>query len=196
MTIATTDRERAKADRRAALLREAARLFAARGFTGVSLEDLGTAVGVSGPAVYRHFSGKQALLGALLVGVSERLHSGGSRVIADHTDPREQLAALIQFHAHFALTESDVIRVQDRDLRQLSEEDQQAVRRFQRAYIAEWVRVLGQVRPELSTDERRLRVQAGFGLMNSTPHSVSAAADRAAVMPTLAAMTNAALLAS
>ena len=72
-----TLRSRAKADRRQALLDAAATQFAERGFTRVSLEDLGAAVGVSGPAVYRHFDGKQAVLGALLVGVSEGLWTGG-----------------------------------------------------------------------------------------------------------------------
>jgi len=41
---AATPRDRAKAERHDALLREAARLFAAHGFDGVSLEDLGAAV--------------------------------------------------------------------------------------------------------------------------------------------------------
>ena len=44
---ATTGRGLAKAKRQDALLREAARLFAAQGFDGVSLEDLGAAVGLS-----------------------------------------------------------------------------------------------------------------------------------------------------
>src|SRR6187402_3548371 len=75
MTSGVTERDRAKADRQAAILHEAARLFAERGYSGVSLEDLGAAVGVSGPAVYRHFENKQALLGAILVRVSERLRA-------------------------------------------------------------------------------------------------------------------------
>jgi len=75
-----TARDRAKADRRAALLAAAARLFAERGFDGVTLGDIGEAAGVSGPAVYRHVAGKQALLGAILVDVSERLLEGGRRV--------------------------------------------------------------------------------------------------------------------
>lgn len=77
---AGTARDRAKADRRAALLSAAARLFAERGFNGVTLGDIGEAAGVSGPAVYRHVPGKQALLGAILVDVSERLLEGGRRV--------------------------------------------------------------------------------------------------------------------
>ncbi|MFJ4160710.1 TetR family transcriptional regulator [Microbacterium testaceum] len=75
-----TARDRAKADRRTALLAAAARLFAERGFDGVTLGDIGEAAGVSGPAVYRHVAGKQALLGAILVDVSERLLEGGRRV--------------------------------------------------------------------------------------------------------------------
>lgn len=82
-----TPRVRAKADRQAALLREAARLFAARGFDGVSLEDLGASVGVTGPAIYRHFSSKRALLGAILVRVSEELLDGG-RTVEEETPTR------------------------------------------------------------------------------------------------------------
>ncbi|WP_442586994.1 TetR/AcrR family transcriptional regulator [Microbacterium testaceum] len=62
------------------MLAAAARLFAERGFDGVTLGDIGEAAGVSGPAVYRHVAGKQALLGAILVDVSERLLEGGRRV--------------------------------------------------------------------------------------------------------------------
>jgi AcrR family transcriptional regulator len=136
MTSSATDRERAKADRHDALLREAARLFADRGFSGVSLEDLGAAVGVSGPAVYRHFSGKQALLAAILVGVSERLHAGGTEVAAAHDTAADRLVALTRFHVAFALSEADVIRVQDRDLANLSAGDARTVRRLQRDYVA------------------------------------------------------------
>lgn len=81
---AGTARDRAKGARRAALLAAAARLFAERGFDGVTLGDIGEAAGVSGPAVYRHVSGKQALLGAILVDVSERLLRGGREVSAAH----------------------------------------------------------------------------------------------------------------
>ena len=76
----TTQRSQAKENRRQALLASAAALFAVDGFNRVSLEDLGAAAGVSGPAVYRHFPGKQAVLGALLLSVSQDLLDGGRRV--------------------------------------------------------------------------------------------------------------------
>lgn len=172
-----TGRERAKADRRAALVREAAVLFAVRGFTGVSLEEVGAAVGVSGPAVYRHFASKQAMLGAILVGVSERLLAGGRAARDDVDSPRSRLDALIRFHVDFALADAAVIRVQDRDLTSLGDDDRHRVRRLQREYVEIWVGVLADLRPAEATSELRMRVQATFGLINSTPHSVAALPD-------------------
>ena len=65
------------------LLAAAERLFAERGFLAVRLEDIGAAAGVSGPAIYRHFPNKEALLVELLVGISTRLLAGARAVVAD-----------------------------------------------------------------------------------------------------------------
>lgn len=51
---------------RAALLDEATRLFATRGYAGTSLEDVAAASQVTRGAVYHHFDGKQALFEAVL----------------------------------------------------------------------------------------------------------------------------------
>ncbi|WP_026536199.1 SACE_7040 family transcriptional regulator [Arthrobacter sp. H14] len=166
-----TLRGRAKASRRAALLTAAANLFAARGFNGVSIEDLGAAAGVSGPAVYRHFNGKQAVLSALLVGVSRDLYDGGQAVVAESADARAALKGLIEFQVDFALTNPDVIRVHDRDLDSLSEEDGNNVRALQRKYVEVWVNVLSQLHPGTDKAQLRLRAHAAFGLINSTPHT-------------------------
>ena len=196
MTSGVTERDRAKADRQAAILHEAARLFAERGYSGVSLEDLGAAVGVSGPAVYRHFENKQALLGAILVGVSQRLRAGGRAVAEAGGTPEEQLHAIIAFHVDFALADADVIRVQDRDLASLRDEDRHTVRRLQREYVELWIQVLAQLHPERTESDLRIRAHACFGLMNSTPHSLRAAritpSDRIA-RPILESMALAAL---
>ena len=175
MAMGVTDRERAKADRHRSLVRAAARLFAERGFSGVSLEELGAAVGVSGPAVYRHFANKQALLAEILIGVSERLLHGGRDVVARHHDARPRLTALVDFHVDFALADADVIRVQDRDLASLAPESRSTVRDLQRHYVSVWTETLADLHPGRSADELRVRTLACLGLINSTPHSVRAA---------------------
>jgi AcrR family transcriptional regulator len=168
----TTARVRAKAERRSALLSEAARLFAHHGFDGVSIEDLGSSVGVSGPAVYRHFPSKQSVLAALLVGVSQGLLDGGRAVVdGAGDDASAALLALVRFHADFALRDPDVIRVQDRSLAALSPQDRESVRDLQRRYVELWVDVLARLSPATDRAELRLRAQATFGLLNSTPHS-------------------------
>ena len=202
MTSPVTARDRAKAERSDAILHAAARLFAERGYTGVSLEDIGAAVGVSGPAVYRHFAGKQALLGAVLVKVSQYLIHGGQRVADGAETPDERMQTLIRFHVDFALGNAEVIQVQDRDVAHLSETDRAEVRRLQRAYIELWMDVLEPLHPTRDDspahrDELRLRVQACFGLINSTPHSTRAAARRhVATASVLVAMADAALRAA
>lgn len=190
-----TQRSRAKETRRQALLSAAASLFAANGFNRVSLEDLGAAAGVSGPAVYRHFPGKQAVLGALLLTVSQDLLDGGRRVVADAADPLAALSRLVQFHVDFALSNPDVIRVQDRDFSNLTDEDQAHVRALQRSYVELWVDVLAGIHAETDTADLRMRAHATFGLINSTPHSVRNHGRRMAIKSARPLLENMALAA-
>ena len=53
------------------LLERAADLFAERGFNGTSLQDVADAMGMTRPAIYHYFESKEALLGALLEGLTE-----------------------------------------------------------------------------------------------------------------------------
>ncbi|HVV29702.1 MAG TPA: TetR/AcrR family transcriptional regulator [Mycobacteriales bacterium] len=174
------------------VLQEAARLFARRGFHGTSMEDLGAACGISGPALYKHFSSKDDVLGRLLVGISEQLLDGGREVAASAAGPVPVLRGLIAFHADFATSEPDLIRVQDRDLANLSEQQAAAVRSLQRRYVEVWISALRRVRDGLTAAQARIEVHGLFGLLNSTPHSgttplarrrLIAMAERAAGLP-------------
>ncbi|PQZ92952.1 TetR family transcriptional regulator [Arthrobacter sp. MYb227] len=171
LTPASTDRDRAKAQRRADLLKEASRLFAIRGYAGVSLEDLGAACGISGPAVYRHFSGKSAVLIALLVGMSRDLLKGGKEVRANGGSAEEILGKLIEFHTDFTLTRPEMIQVQERSLDALPEAELHLVRKLQREYIALWTEQLHLIHPQESATVIRFRAHAAFGLLNSPAHS-------------------------
>lgn len=188
-------REKQKSDRREKLLAAAAGLMAERGYLAVRLEDIGAVAGVSGPAIYRHFSGKEALLVELLVGVSTRLLNGARQVVADAPDALGALDALIEFHLDFALSEPDLIRIQDRDLANLPLVAQRQVRRAQRSYLEVWVGVLDVLTPQLAEDDARIMAHAVFGLLNSTAHSIKSSGSRSPnrSRQVLRAMTRAAL---
>jgi AcrR family transcriptional regulator len=193
---AATRRSRAKSDRRSQLIAAAERLVAERGYLAVRLEDIGAAAGVSGPAIYRHFSNKEALLVELLVGISTRLLAGATEVVAQSDNPAAALDGLIDFHLDFALGESDLIRIQDRDLGHLPPTAKRQVRKAQRQYVEIWVDVLRKMDETLNEADARLMAHAAFGLLNSTPHSVkpgSAKAAEAGSRAVLRAMTVAAL---
>ncbi|MEU1955334.1 TetR/AcrR family transcriptional regulator [Nocardia rhamnosiphila] len=173
-----TRRELLKQQRRGQLLMAGARLIAERGYLGMRLDDLGAAVGISGPAVYRHFPNKEALLVELLVGISRRLLDGGSAVAADADGPRQALAGLVEFHLDFALGEPELISIQDRDLDNVPLPARREIRRTQRRYVEVWVGVLCEMTPGLTEETARVQAHAVFGLLNSTPHSAGPARDR------------------
>jgi AcrR family transcriptional regulator len=190
--IALTRREQLKAQRRAQLLEAGARLIADRGFFGMRLDDLGAAVGISGPAVYRHFPNKEALLVELLVGVSQRLLAGGKAVVAATESAGDALAGLVDHHLDFALGEPELIRIQDRDLDNVPASARREIRRTQRQYVEIWVAVLRELHQDLPEETARVQAHAAFGLINSTPHSATmATAVRA--RPVLRSMALAAL---
>jgi len=156
--------------RREEILEIAVGLFASRGYHGVSMDDIGAAAGVTGPALYHHFAGKEAMLVAALIPVSERLLAGGRQRTGAHlAEPMKALAALVDFHVEFALDDPAVIALHLHELDRLPEEPRRQIRRLQRLYVEEWVGVLTRLRPELSREEARVLAHAAFGLMNSTP---------------------------
>ena len=178
--------------RREQILRAAAQLFAERGARAVGVDDVGAAVGVTGPAIYRHFASKDAMLAEMLVRISERLLSGGSERVADAgDDAAAQLRALIAFQVEFALDNPALITVQDRDLGSLPDADAAQVRRLQRRYVEVWVTVLARLHPTADAETCRARAHAVFGLINSTPHSAGRL-PRAAMAELLAGMAEAA----
>ena len=169
-------RQAEKARTRQRYLSEAARLFSQRGFHGVSIDAIGEAVGVSGPALYRHFASKEAMLTEILQGASERLLAGFQAIRSEpHNTGADLLLRLIDFHLDFALSSREVIRLQDRELATLPEESNREIRRMQREYLDSWAELVSQVRPEMALASSRVLMHAVFGILNSTAHNESLA---------------------
>jgi len=169
--VAETWRATAKARTRDRYLSAAGHLFAQRGYHAVSIDDLGSAVGVSGPALYRHFDSKEAMLIELLVDASERLMAGYEATIARGGSDLDTLRDLISFHSDFAIKGRDIIRIQDRELANLPADANHRVRQLQRVYLEGWQRIVERLRPELTPADLEVRMHALFGILNSTPYT-------------------------
>ncbi|HET9143843.1 TetR/AcrR family transcriptional regulator [Actinophytocola sp.] len=177
--------------RREQILAAAAELFARHGFHGVGIDDIGAAVGISGPALYRHFRSKDAMLGEMLTSISEVLLAGGQDRAARAGTPEATLADLVRFQVDFALDNPALIAVQERNLGNLADPDRRKVRTLQRRYVEVWVDAIRSAVPATGEPTARAAAHAIFGLINSTPHSRHL--DRAQMAELLRGMALAAL---
>jgi len=191
----TVDEDRGRRrSRRDEILEIAVGLFATRGYHGVSMDDIGAAAGVTGPALYHHFAGKEAMISAALAPVSERLLEGGRARVSAHSDaPKRALESLVEFHVAFALANPAVIALHLHELDRLPDDPRRQIRRLQRLYVEVWVDTLTGLRTELTASEARVLAHAAFGLMNSTPF-LGGEVDRERRAELLRAATLAALL--
>lgn len=170
MTVEQRARVTRRRTRRDEILEIAVGLFAARGYHGVSMDDIGAAAGVTGPALYHHFAGKEAMLIACLNPVSESLLAGGlERVRESIGDPVRLLHSLVDFHVAFSLDNPAVIALHLHELDRLPDEPRRAIRRLQRLYVEVWVQALVAARDDVDVEDARVLAHAAFGLMNSTP---------------------------
>ena len=152
-----------KRDRK--ILLAAQRLFHERGFDAVGMDEVGETAGITGPAIYRHFSGKDELLGTLFdEAVSALLVRVGD---AEFDDPWEELAFLARAHAEFVYEHQELASILIRDDRSLSEPFQRRHHRRERPYIERWISVLGRCFPDRSEDERTSATFAILHMLNS-----------------------------
>jgi AcrR family transcriptional regulator len=186
-----TKRAAVPVDRAAQILHAAAALFAERGYGATSIDDIGAAVGVSGPAIYWHYEGKQALLAAMLTDVSERLLAQGRQCVVESADAEAAMRALVHEQVAFAMDHPDLIVVHARELRHLDTAQAHRVRLLQRQYVDVWVEVMHGRYPRVGRPKLVAAVQAAIGLINSTPFV--GAVPRRTLAPMLTDMALAAL---
>ncbi len=165
VTLSSVPARRARRDE---LLEIAARLFAERGFARVTMDHIGAAAGVSGAALYHHFPSKEALLGEMLVSISEHLLDQARAIVAREDVPEHALTALIAAHAEFAVSRPELITVHLQDLVHASAEDRRSVRRLQRRYVEMWIQEVLKIIPDVDPRVIRAGVHAAFGVLNST----------------------------
>ena len=186
-------RTRRGQERRERILESAAELVAVRGFHSVGVTEIGAAAGVTGAALYRHFSNKSEILVALLDRVIEQLLVGAGRVLAAGDDPDTTLRALIALHLDFAVDQRSILAVYAQESHHLASDDQRRLRAKQRRYVELWSKAYRRAHPRTAEARARVRVEAVFGLMNSVP-DISADIDDRMLRSELQQLAEAALL--
>lgn len=138
--------------RKAEILEVASDLFHRSGFHRVGMDDIGEAAGVTGPAIYSHFSSKTSLLAAIIERVADELVDV-DRLIAEADGPADALRRLVTHHVDFALKERALIAVYLREFLSLPQADRRRLRESQHYYIDRWVENLLQIHPDMDPAE-------------------------------------------
>ncbi len=108
------------------LRNHARRLFAERGYEGVSMRDIAGSVGIQQSAIYNHFPSKQHLLVDLMESHMHRLLDAMYRAVESDATPVERLTQFARFHVKYQLEESDDVFLAYMELRSL-EPDSKAI---------------------------------------------------------------------
>ncbi len=139
--------------RRLELNREAARLFAEKGYHGTSIGDLAEAMGVQKGSLYAHIESKQDLLYAAMRDGAEAFHAGLD-AIPDELPVVERIRLALRSHLRVVADQLDVATVFVREWRYLEGERREGILAERRRY-EERIRALfreGRELGELRTD--------------------------------------------
>jgi AcrR family transcriptional regulator len=151
-------------DRDRTILDTAAAVFYEKGFHGVGVDELGTRAGLSGPALYRHFSGKDEILAALF---NEALDQLLGATAAVHDDPATDLDRLIRHHVAFAVNHRHLVNVYQREDRSLVDPWKRHFDRRRRHYIAQWEAIVSRRFPHATDAEIAAGTQACLSVIFS-----------------------------
>jgi AcrR family transcriptional regulator len=151
-------------DRDRKILDTAAAVFHEKGFHGVGVDELGTRAGLSGPALYRHFSGKDEILAALFNEALDQLLSATAPM---YDDPDKDLERLVRHHVAFAVEHRHLVNVYQREDRSLVEPWKRLFDRRRRQYIAKWETAVARCYPKASKPEVAAGTQACLGVIFS-----------------------------
>ena len=169
MKASCSEETAASHDRSGAILKAATALFGERGYHSVGMDDIGTVVGVSGPALYRHFASKAALLASAIEHEGADLLAEAQRVIATAPSPRDALESLIRQLTWKVLADDTRFLVTYlQQERGVPKEAKARLVECHRRYVEQLAALLGDIRPDLRADERQLRTEAVLGLINSS----------------------------
>lgn len=94
-------------------------LFTRQGFRATTMADIGAAVGMRGPSLYKHVESKQDLLARIMTTTMEVLLAGYRTAVASADDPAERLRRATEAHVRYHARHRLEAFVGNREIRSL-----------------------------------------------------------------------------
>ncbi|HMK11658.1 MAG TPA: TetR/AcrR family transcriptional regulator [Acidimicrobiales bacterium] len=150
--------------RRDEILAAAVKLFHERGYHATGMDDIGAEAGISGPAIYRHFTGKEEILEILLLDAAQTGLEAAHEVVRSAPSPRAALERLARHYVGSIAANPALAFVGVYERRTLSADTRARMDRLERLHLEEWLHALVQLRPQLHDAEARIMIRAVHGM--------------------------------
>ncbi|MFF2087252.1 TetR/AcrR family transcriptional regulator [Nocardia sp. NPDC058176] len=152
--------------RRDSVLEAATELFARQGFSNVSMDDIGQAIGIAGPSLYNHFANKAEILVAALSRGNEWLRLDLTRALSGVDDAGATLSRVFTGYVAFAFEQPNLVHLLLTEGGELPEPERHRLRTAQHEYLAEWIHLARIADPAVTEIEAKITVQAAIQLVN------------------------------
>ncbi|CUU58041.1 DNA-binding transcriptional regulator, AcrR family [Parafrankia irregularis] len=176
-TAQTTPGRRRPRNRKAQIALAAAELFCERGYHGVGIDEIAAVVGISGPAVYRHFPNKYAILLHASRELIDTLVTAADEALAVPEEPAEQMARLLAATARVSVQRRRVGALYQWQARYLEPAHQGEVRAGLTALVRRISDLLLELRPDLPPPSAVLLSRAALSAIGSISTHRAAIAD-------------------
>jgi len=153
-------------EKRDAIVEEAARLFAAKGFSAASLADLAFACDMSKSLFYHYYASKEAILYAVMNGHMDVLLTALDA--EQRGDPRHDLGAFARALLRLYAGGADKQKVLLYELGALPSPQRADIVAKERRLIAHVEAMIARARPELARAVLRAQAMLFFGMLNWT----------------------------
>ncbi|MGI9667376.1 MAG: TetR/AcrR family transcriptional regulator [Acidimicrobiia bacterium] len=151
--------------RREAILEAATTLFYQHGYHATGIDDIGRRAGITGPGIYRHFDGKDAILVTIFDRLWRRLES----TIAESQalEPRAGLDLLISNHVNLVVDRRAEVVLLLNDLRSLPADYLALAQENDAVYQRAWAGHIGAIHTALTSDEASVGARSAIWLITA-----------------------------
>jgi len=155
-------------EKRVAIMKQAASLFASKGFSGASVSDISKACGVSKSLIYHYFGVKEDMLYAVMIDHIDDLSAVVSDPNLAHPDARQEFHDLTLALLECYAGAQDAQKVLLYDLNNLTAEQRKYIVLKQRAIIERFEHVYLRIHPNMidSPAITRSNIMLFFGSVN------------------------------
>ncbi len=135
-------------------------LFYRVGYAAVTVDDIGSAAGITGPSVYHYVSSKSELLVEVLSRAVAMVTDAARRALSHEGTADERLRALVRSYCRIAAANRELFGVYITEAANVPRGDARRLRESMARDVDRWIQALMRVRPALDVSEAQVRVFA------------------------------------